>query len=98
MMDTFQWPVDHFHRLPEYYADEGLVDIEDHRKRPPRSVFRAFHEHWHAVIAQLLPIMAARDAEAGVEAQRLVLEVQRHAEEDGVFSAHTLRFILGRKM
>lgn len=97
IMDTFGWPQRHFAQLSTYFAEAGLEEVQDHRVRPPSSVFRAFHEHWYALIAQLLPVLEAKDAEAGVEARKLVAQIKEDSQTHGVFSAHITKFVVGRK-
>ncbi|KIW33137.1 uncharacterized protein PV07_00008 [Cladophialophora immunda] len=97
MMDTFQWPTEHFDRLSEYYAEAGLENVVAHRKRPPPSIFRGFFEHWYALVAQLLPVLEARDMEAGQEARQLLTQMKKDAMIDGVYSAHITKFVVGRK-
>ncbi|EXJ65881.1 uncharacterized protein A1O5_10857 [Cladophialophora psammophila CBS 110553] len=97
MMKTFQWPTEHFDRLSEYYAQAGLENVAAHRKRPPPSVFRGFFEHWYALIAQLLPVLEARDMEAGQEARHLLTQMKKDALLDGVYSAHITKSVIGRK-
>jgi len=97
MIETFQWPTDHFFQLPEYYVGAGLVDVAVHRKRPPPSVFRAFYEHWYALSAQLVPVLEARNVDAGQKAKQLLMQMKKDALVDGVYSAHITKMIIGRK-
>jgi hypothetical protein len=97
IMDTFGWPQRHFAQLSTYFAEAELEEVQDHRVRPQSSVFRAFHEHWYALIAQLLPVLEAKDAEAGVEARKLVAQIKEDSQTHGVFSAHITKFVVGRK-
>lgn len=60
------------------------------RVRPPPTVFCAFHEHWHASAVQLAPVLEKKGL--GSEPHKLV----RDAAEDGVFSAHVARYVIGR--
>jgi len=96
-MDTFGWPQQHFAQLSTYFIQAGLEAVKDYKIRPPPSVFRAFHEHWYALIAQLLPVMEAKNTEAGIEARKLVTQIKEDARTDGVFSAHITKFVVGRK-
>ena len=96
-MDTFEWPVEHFDKLSTYYKDAGLVDVQDVRTRPSPSVFRAFYEHWYALNAQLLPVIESKSAAAGAEARQLLTQIKRDAQQNGVFSAHITKMVVGRK-
>jgi hypothetical protein len=96
-MATFGWPTGHFERLADYYANAGLVDVAVHKKRPPPRIFRAFYEHWYALNAQLLPVLEARDAAVGREARRLLMQMKKDAQVDGVYSAHITKLVIGRK-
>ena len=96
MAETFRWPTDHLHRLGEYFSATGLEDVQVYRQAPPRAIFRASYEHWLDVCVQLTPLIAARDAEAGREAQRLLDQIRRDAEE-GVYSAQVRKWVFGRK-
>jgi hypothetical protein len=97
MMNTFQWPTEHFDRLSDYYTTAGLVDVAAHRKRPPPSIFRGFYEHWYALVAQLLPVLESKNIEVGQEVRALLLRMKRDAVEDGVYSAHITKSVVGRK-
>lgn len=96
-MDSFGWPQRHFALLSTYFTEAGLEEVQDYKIRPPSSVFRAFHEHWYALIAQLLPVLEAKDAEAGVAARKLVAQIKEDSQTHGVFSAHITKFVVGRK-
>lgn len=96
-MDTFGWPQNHFAQLSTYFIEAGLEEVQDHKIRPPPSVFRAFHEHWYALIAQLLPVLEAKNVEAGIEARKLVAQIKEDSQKYGVFSAHIAKFVVGRK-
>lgn len=95
MHSEFEWPIEHFAKLDKYYHQAGLSEVEIHRVRPPATVFRAFHEHWYAICAQLLPVFERKGV--GQEAHQLVREIKRAAEQDGVYSAHIAKFVIGRK-
>jgi len=97
IMKTFQWPTEHFDRLSEAYTAADLVEVAAHRKRPPPAVFRAFYEHWYALVAQLLPVLESRDIEAGQEAKQLLMQMKKDAVVDGVYSAHITKATIGRK-
>ncbi|KAK5046456.1 hypothetical protein LTR84_008259 [Exophiala bonariae] len=97
IMDTFGWPQEHFAKLSTYFTEAGLEEVQDHKIRPPPSVFRAFHEHWYALIAQLLPVLEAKDVTAGIEARKLVTQIREDSQRHGVFSAHITKFVVGRK-
>jgi hypothetical protein len=97
MMKTFQWPTEHFDRLSDYFSAAGLTDVAAHRKRPPPAVFRAFYEHWYALVAQLLPVLDSMDVGAGQEAKQLLVQMKKDALVDGVYSAHITKFVVGRK-
>lgn len=97
-MDTFGWPTAHIERLADYYAAAGLVDVAVHKKRPPPTIFRAFYEQWYALNAQLLPVMEAKDAAAGHEARRLLMQMKKDAQADGVYSAHVTKLGIGRRL
>lgn len=97
IMDTFGWPQEHFAQLSTYFTGAGLEEVQVHKIRPPPSVFRAFHEHWYALLAQLLPVIAAKDATAGIEARKLVTQIKEDSQRHGVFSAHITKFVVGRK-
>lgn len=97
MMKAFQWPTEHFDRLSEYYTAAGMVDVTAEKKRPPPSVFRAFYEHWYALVAQLLPVLESRDIEAGQEAKQLLVQMKKDAVVDGVYSAHITKAVIGRR-
>ncbi|OAL37521.1 hypothetical protein AYO20_03028 [Fonsecaea nubica] len=93
MMNTFQWPTEHFDRLPRYYADAGLENVVADSKRPPPSIFRGFYEHWYALVAQLIPVLEARDMEASQDARQLLAQMKKDAVVDGVYSAHITKFM-----
>ncbi|KIW64812.1 hypothetical protein PV04_09720 [Phialophora macrospora] len=97
IMKTFQWPTEHFDRLADYFSAAGLTDVAAHKKRPPPAVFRAFYEHWYALVAQLLPVLDSMDAGAGQEAKELLMQMKKDAVVDGVYSAHITKFVVGRK-
>ncbi|KAH0847502.1 UMTA methyltransferase family protein [Fonsecaea pedrosoi] len=97
MMNTFQWPTEHFDRLPRYYADAGLKNVVADSKRPPPSIFRGFYEHWYALVAQLIPVLEARDMEASQDARQLLAQMKKDAVVDGVYSAHITKFMVGKK-
>jgi hypothetical protein len=96
-MDTFGWPQQHFAQLSAYFTDAGLEEVHDHKIRPPPPVFRAFHEHWYALISQLLPVIEGKDTEAGAEARKLIAQIKEDSQVYGVFSAHITKFVVGRK-
>lgn len=97
IMDTFGWPTKHFGLLSTYYSAAGLVNVYDHKTRPPPSVFRGFHEHWYALNAQLLPIIEAKNSTAGIEARRLLTQIKEDSSLHGVFSAHITKIVVGQK-
>jgi hypothetical protein len=97
MMKLFDWPTEHFDMFDDYYAAAGLVDVASHRTRPPPSIFRAFHEHWYALNAQLLPVVQSKDPELGQQFRDLLLQMKKDAVVDGVYSAHITKMVVGRK-
>ena len=97
MARTFRWSAVHFDQLEEYSTAAGLIDVAANRKRPPPSVFRAFYEHWYALVGQLLPVLESKDMGAGQEARELLLQMKRNAAIDGVYSAHMTKILVGRK-
>ena len=97
LINTFEWPTKHFHLLSDYYSAAGLVDVQNHRKRPPPTVFRAFYEHWYALNAQLLSILETKDAATAQEARRLLMQIRKDAQIDSVYSAHITKIVIGKK-
>ncbi len=97
MIKIFQWPTEHFAQFEDYFAAAGLISVVAHRKRPPPSIFRAFYEHWYALVAQLLPVLESKEMEAGHYARHLLLQMKKDAVVDGVYSAHITKFMIGRK-
>ena len=96
-MRVFQWPIEHLAALDQYYTEAGLEDVKVDLIRPPPSIFRAFYEHWFALNVQLVPVLEARDPEAAQEATKLLTQMRKDAQEHGVFSAHIVKTVIGRK-